>query len=92
MSYNPNARNRRTRFKAELKLAKGFDLICDPPGDAATERLNSLKEQLLTLFLRLQRGGLSFTDAKAQSLRIQEELSRMIWNLEDWQIQFARRN
>ena len=92
MSYDPKARMKIGEYATELKIAKGFDLICDPPGDAATEQLNLLKERPLILFLRLQRGDLCYTDAKAQSLRIQEELSRMIWNLEDWQIQFARRN
>jgi hypothetical protein len=92
MSYEPKARRKMGEYATELKIAKGFDLICDPSGDAATERLNLLKEQLLTLFLRLQRGELSCTDAKAQSLRIQEELSKVIWAVDDWQIQFASRN
>jgi hypothetical protein len=92
MRNDPRAPIKPSEYETEFKIAKGFDVICDPPGDGVTERLNLLKEQLLTLFLRLQRGELSFTDAKAQSLRIQEELSKMIWNLEDWQIQFARRN
>jgi hypothetical protein len=92
MSYDPKTRRKIGEYASELKIAKGFDLICDPPSHAAIERLTALKEQLLTLFLRLQRGELSFTNAKAQSLRIQEELSKMIWAVDDWQIQFASRN
>jgi hypothetical protein len=92
MSYDPKARRKIGEYATELKIAKGFDLICYPPGDAATERLNLLKERLLILFLRLQRGDVCYTDAKAQSRCIQEELSKMIWAADDWQIQFAGRN
>jgi hypothetical protein len=92
MSYDPKARRKIGEYATELKIAKGFDVICDPSVDAATERLNLLKEQLLTLFLRLQRGDLCCTEVKAQSRCIQEELSKMIWAADDWQIQFASRN
>jgi len=92
MRNDPRAPIKPSEYETELKIAKGFDIICDPPGDAATERLNLLKGQILTLFLRLQRGDLCCTDAKAQLRCIQEELSRMIWAVDDWQIQFARRN
>ena len=92
MRYDPKARRKMGECATELKIAKGFGLICDPPGDAATERLNLLKERLLILFLRLQRGDLCYTEVKAQSRCIQEELSKIIWAVDDWQIQFASRN
>jgi hypothetical protein len=72
MSDAPKARNSTSEYETELRIAKGFDLICDPPGDAATERLNLLKERLLILFLRLQRGDLSYTEVKAHSRCIQD--------------------
>jgi hypothetical protein len=92
MSYDPKARMKIGEYEAELKIAKDLDLICSPPGDAALQRLNLLKEQLRTLFLRLERRELYFSDAKAQSLHFQEELSKVIWAVDDWQIQFAGRN
>jgi hypothetical protein len=92
MRNDPRAPLKPSEYETEFKIAKGFDLICDPPGDGATERLNLLKEQLLSLFLRLQRGDVCYADAKAQSRCIQEELSKMIWAADDWQIQFASRN
>lgn len=92
MSNDPQSRIKTSEYETELKIAKGFDLICDPPVDASTEQLNLLRKRLLILFLRLQRGDLCYTNAKAQSRRIQEELSKMIWTAEDWQIQFASRN
>ncbi len=92
MSDYSKVRNKISEYETELKIAKGFDLICSPPGDTSIERLTVVKEQLLTLFLRLQREKLSCDDAKAQSLRIQEELSKVIWAADDWQIQFASRN
>jgi hypothetical protein len=92
MSDDPKARNSVSEYETELRIAKGFDFICSPPGDPGIERLIVLKEQLLTLFLRLQREELSCCDAKAQTLRIQEELSKMIWAVDDFQVQFASRN
>jgi hypothetical protein len=92
MSDDLRARNKISECETELKIAKGLDLICSPPGDPNIERLTVLKEQLLSLFLRLQRGELSCDDVKAQSLRIQQELSKVIWAVDDWQIQFASRN
>ena len=92
MSNEPKARNKIGEYETELKIAKGFDVICNPLGDPSVERLTVLKEQLLDLFLRLERGELSCDDAKAQSIRIQEELSKVIWAVDDWQIQFASRN
>ena len=88
MSCDPKTRRKIGEYATELKFAKGFDLICDPPG----ERLNLLKARLLILFLRLQRGDSRYTEVKAQSRRFQEEFSKMIWSAEDWQIQFASRN
>ncbi len=92
MSNDPNARSTMRDYETELKIAKGLDLICRPPVEASLERLIALKEQVLTLFLRLERGELSSIDAKAQSLRIREELSKVIWNVDDWQMRFAGRN
>ena len=79
-------------YKTEPKIANGLDLICCPPSDAVTARLIALKEQLAGLFSRLERGELSSGDAKTQSVLIREELSRMIWSVEDWQIQSLSRN
>jgi hypothetical protein len=92
MSDDMKARGNISEYETELKIANGFDLICSPPGDPSIERLTVLKEQLLTLLLCLQREELSCDDAKAQALRIQEELSKIIWAVGDWQIQFASRN
>jgi hypothetical protein len=92
MSRKPKTRNETSDYESELKIAHGLDLICTPPCDPGMERLNALKEQLRTLYLRLERRELCPVDPKAQSMRIQEELSKLIWTLEDWQIQFASRN
>jgi hypothetical protein len=92
MCNDPKSPIKTSEYETELKIAKGFDLICDPPGDAGTEQPNLLRERLLILFLRLQRGDLCYTEVKAQSCRIEEELSKMIWAADDWQIQFASRN
>ena len=92
MSNDPRARKKISEYEAELKIVKGLDLICSPPDDPSIEQLTVLKEQLLALFLRLQRGELSCDDSKAQSLHVQEELSKMICAVDDWQIQFASRN
>jgi hypothetical protein len=93
MLNDPKARRIKTgEYETELKIAKSLDLICTPTSDASVEKLTVLKDQLLNLFLRLERGQLSCTDVKAQTLRIQEELSKVIWTVNDWQIQFASRN
>jgi hypothetical protein len=92
MSLDPKARTNLGDYGTELGIANALDHICNLPVDPCLDRLNEFKEQIQALFLRLQRGELSDSDAKAQSLRIQEELSMLIWSLEDWQIQFMSRN
>jgi len=92
MSYDPKAQNQKNEYETELPIAKSLDVNFEPPSDGGMARLSALKDQLLSLFIRLQRGELSGPDAKAQSLLIQEELSKAIWGLEDWQTQVATRN
>ena len=82
----------KTQHEAELSVAKGLEVICTPPLEAGVERIKVLKGQLLALFLRLQRGELESADGKNQSLLMQEELSKLVWSLDDWQIQVAARN
>ena len=91
MSYEPKARFK-IKYGTERKIAQGVALICSPPAKPTVERLNELKAQLLAFFLWLERPELSSPDTKAQSLRIQKELSRLIWTLEDRQFQLASRN
>jgi hypothetical protein len=91
MSYEPKARFK-IEYGTKRKIAQGVALICSPPANPTVERLNALKAQLLAFFLCLERPELSSPDTKAQSLRIQKELSMLIWTLEDWQFQLASRN
>jgi hypothetical protein len=92
MSNDPEARITLGEYATELRVAKGLDHICSPPGDSAMAPLNALKEQLLNLLIRVQRGEGSCAEAKAQSIHIQEKLSKAIWAVDDWKIQFASRN
>jgi hypothetical protein len=81
-----------SEYEIELRIAKSLELICRPPVDTGMARVTALKEQLVALFLRLEHGEISSTDAKAQSVDIREELSKMIWSVEDWQTQSESRN
>ncbi len=47
MSDDPKARNKISEYETELKIAKGFDLICSPPCDPSIEGLAQLKEQIV---------------------------------------------
>jgi hypothetical protein len=75
-----------------LRFAKKLDALCNLPADPGLERIKTLREQLLMLFLRFQRGELTSADARTQSILIQEELARLLWSLDDWQVQVTSRN
>jgi hypothetical protein len=92
MSYNARFGSDTNEHETELRLAKELEQVCNPATDTGIERLKLIKERLLALFVRLQRGEVSTTDAKTQSLQLQESLSQLIWTLDDWELQSNNRN
>ena len=91
MNHDQDRAETTTEYQAELKFAQDLDRVCNTPNDAAVQRLRELKEQLLTLFLRLQEEGPA-AKARAEAVNARAEISRLVWSLEDWQVQFDGRN
>lgn len=91
MNHDQDRAETATEYQAELTFAQDLDRVCGAHTHAAVQRLRELKEQLVTLFLRLQEEGPA-PKARAEAVNAQAEISRLIWSLEDWQLQFDGRN
>jgi hypothetical protein len=92
MSNNPNNRIKAGERKTEPKIATSFELFSSPTSESDMERLDALRDRLMTLFVGLERGDRFFTDSEGQSRRIQEEISILVRMLEDWRIWIVSRN
>ena len=81
-------RHRRDSSKigSPTELLHGFSNQLD------TERINLVKDRLLALCVGILSDRNDSEEPKGQMRRIQEEISIVIWMLEDWQIQMTSRN
>jgi hypothetical protein len=87
MSNDPIACRTAGEFGTKPKNASGWDSVCGPSTHVAVQKLAELRGQLLALFFRLQQG-----EMQNQSLQLREDISRLIWVVDDWQIQYEARN
>lgn len=92
MNQKPNSRYSNWGNEEQAKKPEALDQVCQQLADTGLERLKLIKSRLLELFLLLQRGDVSASDAKEQSLQLQDSLSELIWTLDDWEIQSDSRN
>jgi hypothetical protein len=93
MSKNQRNRVKADAREAEPKIITTSQLFSDSTtGKSEMERLNLIKGRLLTMLVGLERKEPISLDAETQALRIQEEISLLVWMVEDWQIQIATRN
>jgi hypothetical protein len=90
MSLNP--RNRGKSGERNPGLKKSSDLFFSATNKSDIERLDVVKDRLLTMFIGLETQEPVSPDTRAQALRIQEEISLLVWLVEDWQTLIASRN
>lgn len=76
---------------AEKPLGTMLEILHRARVEAALDKIASLKEQLLYVVSRAQRGDLSTSTAKTLSLDLEQELTRTICNLEAWHFQMRSR-
>jgi hypothetical protein len=88
-------RNRSTNRKRTRKIRRNVnlsDLASQSSNQPDLERINLVKDRLLNLWANTLVNNEAWEDVPAQIRRMQEEISMVIWMLEDWQIQMASRN
>ena len=92
MSYNPRNRSKPGGRETRIKIATTCSHFPSATNKSDVERLDVVKDRLLTLFFGLDRQERASRETRAQARRIQKEISVLIWMLEDWQAQMASRN
>ena len=73
------------------QIANELRRICGPD-EAGLQRLSALRARLLTLLLDLDEGGILPEAATSQSVALKEGVSKLIWMVEDCEVQVANRN
>lgn len=89
MNYDRNGNGDQDRRARQI--ANDLRRICGPD-DAGQERLSALRTRLLTLLLDLDEGGVLPDAATSQSVAFKEGVSKLIWMVEDCQVQLGNRN
>jgi hypothetical protein len=92
MGHNQRNRVKDAADETVSKSATHSASSSSPADKSEFERLNQLKDRLLNMFLGLQRAERVPLNPEAQALRIQEEISLLIWMIEDWELQITSRN
>jgi len=72
--------------RAERSLSQILEILHNTRLNSAVDRVGSIREQFLLVFTLLQREEILHSDAKTLCTGLHQELSKIVWNLEEWQI------
>jgi hypothetical protein len=85
-------RKRRANRRSDPLVQDNSTTVDRDQQDVAKQRLEFLKERLVALFVSMQKKEGPGSQARFKALLLQDEVSELIWILEDWQLQAGARN
>jgi hypothetical protein len=89
---NSSNRKRRANPRSNSLVQENSTTPQRDQPDVAKQRLDFLKDRLVTLYKSMQQVEVPANEAKLKALLLQDEVSELIWILEDWQVQAGARN
>ena len=92
MPEDPQNRKRSPERRMQSPLEQTSAKVETGPEDVAKQRLAFLKDRLLALFAQMQHKSIAPNEARLDALLLQDEVSELIWILDDWQLQASTRN